>query len=239
MHRIRVGVIRGGHKDEHEISLNTGSTVMNNLPSEKYNVREIFIDRNLNWFSNGIKVNPYEVLMHVDVVFNALHGKYGEDGKVQHILETHNVPFTGSGSFSSSLGMNKFLSKQVYLKNNIKTPQYRILESTDDIDQKLYDVFRAFPLPLIVKPTSNGSSVGISLVNDFKSLKNSIINAFKHSDSVIIEEYINGREATCGVIDSFRNMPFYALPAIEIINDKGNFFNYNAKYAGQTEEIVP
>jgi D-alanine-D-alanine ligase len=239
MHRIRVGVIRGGPSNEYEVSLKTGATVLNHLPQDKYNPREIFIDRNSNWFVNGVPLTPHEALTHVDVVFNALHGMYGEDGKLQHILESHGIPFTGSTSFSSALGMNKKLSKEVYKKSKIKTPQYRIIESKDNLNQQLYEIFRAFPLPLVVKPASGGSSIGISLVKDFNSFENSVNQAFAHSDIVIVEEYIKGKEATCGVIESFRKSPFYTLPPIEIRPHEGTFFDYEAKYEGKSDEIVP
>lgn len=239
MHRIRVGVIRGGPSNEYEVSLKTGATVLNHLPQDKYNPREIFIDKNSTWYVNGIPLLPHEALTHVDVVFNALHGQYGEDGKLQHILERHKIPFTGSGSFSSALGMNKKLSKEIYKKSKLKTPQFRLIESIDNINQQVYDIFRAFPLPLVVKPVSSGSSVGISLVRDFNSFETAIREAFKHSDAVIIEEFIQGKEATCGVIDEYRNMPFYALPPIEIRPHEGTFFDYEAKYEGKSDEIVP
>ena len=121
MHRIRVGVLRGGPSGEYEVSLKTGATVLNNLSQDKYNPREIFIDKNGEWHVYGLPVKPHDALTHIDVVFNALHGSYGEDGKVQHLLEMHGIPFTGSGSFSSALGMNKVLMKEVLVKNIIRT----------------------------------------------------------------------------------------------------------------------
>ncbi len=239
MHRIRVGVIRGGPSKEYDISLKTGGAVLENLSQDKYNPREIFIDKNSNWFVNGIPLTPFDALNQVDVVFNALHGEYGEDGKIQHILEMHGTPFTGSGSFASALGMNKKLAKEVFIKSNLKTPQFRYIDSSEDINQRAYEIFRAFPLPFVVKPVSSGSSVGISLVENFSSFVDAIKNAFEHSDAVIIEEYIKGKEATCGVIDSFRNQQFYALPCVEIRPHDGTFFDYEAKLEGKFNEIVP
>jgi D-alanine-D-alanine ligase len=239
MHRIRVGVIRGGPSNEYEVSLKTGATVLAHLPQDKYNPREIFIDRNANWFVNGIPLLPHEALAHVDVVFNALHGQYGEDGKLQHLLESHHIPFTGSGSLSSALGMNKKLSKEVYKKSKLKAPQYRLIESIENLNQQLYDIFRAFPLPLVVKPVSSGSSIGISLVKSFADFESAVKGAFAHSNAVIVEEYIIGKEATCGVIDSFRTLPFYALPAVEIKPHEGTFYDYESKLEGRSDEIVP
>lgn len=238
MHRIRVGVLRGGPSNEYDVSLNTGATVLGNLSPEKYNVKDILIDKNGVWHLHGIPRTPHEVLENLDVVFNALHGEYGEDGKVQHILETHGIPYTGSNSFSSAIGMNKHISKDIYKKNNIKTPDSILLESLMDLSKNVHEVFKKYPLPLVVKPTSGGSSVGIDLVYDYKYLDEAIKKAFEHSRSVMIEEYIKGREATCGVVDNYREKDFYTLPPIEIRHNN-KFFDYDAKYGGKSEEIVP
>ncbi len=238
MHRIRVGVLRGGPSNEYDVSLNTGATVLGNLSPEKYNVKDILIDKNGVWHLHGIPRLPHEVLANLDVVFNALHGEYGEDGKVQHILETHGIPYTGSNSFASAIGMNKQMSKDVYKKNNIKTPDSILLESLSDLSKNVHEIFKKYPLPVVVKPTSGGSSVGVDLVYDYKYLDDAIKKAFEHSRSVMIEEYIKGREATCGVVDNYREKDFYTLPPIEIRHNN-KFFDYDAKYGGKSEEIVP
>lgn len=239
MYKIRVGVIRGGPSNEYDVSLKTGATVLKELPSEKYLARDILIDKNGIWYINGLPVKPYDALHGVDVAFNALHGNYGEDGKIQHILEIHGIPFTGSGSFASAVGMNKAISKEIYKREKIKTPQSRLLESLVEVSKEAHKIFKAFPLPVVVKPISSGSSVGISIVKDFSGFEVAIKEAFKHSDSVIVEEFIKGKEATCGVIDDFRDQEYYALPPIEIRPHEGRFFDYDAKYAGKSDEIVP
>lgn len=239
MHRTRVGVIRGGPSTEHEVSLRTGSTVLKHLSQDKYNPREIYIDRSGKWHINGIHVLPHDALNNIDVVFNALHGSFGEDGKIQHILERHGIPYTGSNPISSAVGMNKKLAKEVYSRMNLKTPQYRLIDRHDKLNDRVYEVFRAFPLPFVVKPVSGGSSIGITIVRDFKTLSDAVQIALEHGDSVLVEEYISGKEATCGVIDHFRNTISYALPPIEIRPKNSSFFDYDAKYAGESEEIVP
>ncbi|HEY4504115.1 MAG TPA: D-alanine--D-alanine ligase, partial [Candidatus Paceibacterota bacterium] len=244
MNRIRVGVLRGGPSSEYEVSLKTGAAVINHIPRDIYDIQDIFISRDGVWHKNGAPIVPHNIFPNLDVVFNALHGQYGEDGKVQHILEMHKIPFTGSGSFSSVLGMNKVLSKSVFEKNKIKTPQYRLIENPKDISNKenagtLIELFRFFPLPLVVKPVSAGSSIGITMVKDFSSFESAIKKAGEHSSSVMIEEYIPGIEATVGVIDNYRNEETYALPPIEIRPKNKTFFDYEAKYGGATNEIVP
>lgn len=238
MHKIRVGVIRGGPSNEYDVSLKTGATVLNNLP-EKYHVRDILIDRSGVWYMNGLPVTPHETLTHIDVAFNALHGNYGEDGKIQHIFESHGIPFTGSGSFASALGMNKYLSKEIYKKEKIKTPQSKLIESLAEVSKEAHKIFRAFPLPVVIKPISSGSSVGVTIVKDFSSFEKAVRDAFEHSEAVLVEEFIKGREATCGVIDNFRDQKHYALPPIEIRPHGDTFFDYAAKYQGKSDEIVP
>lgn len=238
MHKIRVGVLRGGPSNEYEVSLKTGATVLNNLKKDKYNPRDIFIDKNGIWHLEGKPMKPLEALDHIDVVFNALRGNFGEDGKLQHILESCNVKFTGSGSLASALGMNKVLSKEIFRREKIKTPQHKILDSIHKMKEHILNLFRSFSLPIIVKPVSSGSSVGVYIIKDYPSFEPAIINAFDHSDSVMIEEFIQGKEATCGVIDDFRDQRYYALPPVEICPHNG-FFDYEAKYQGRSDEIVP
>jgi D-alanine-D-alanine ligase len=239
MHRIRVGVLRGGPSNEYEVSLKTGATVLNHLPQDKYNVKDILVDKKGVWHVHGLPVKPHDTLHHFDVIFNALHGHFGEDGKVQHILESHGIPFTGSGSFASAVGMNKNLSKEVYKKRGMKTPQSLLLESLQNISVEAHKVFQKFPLPVIVKPVSSGSSVGVNIVKGFPELEEAIKKAFEHSNSVLIEELIQGKEATCGVIDGFRDHEHYPLPPIEIRPHTSGFFDFDAKYGGLSDEIVP
>jgi D-alanine-D-alanine ligase len=239
MHRIRVAVLRGGPSNEYEVSLKTGATVIKHLSPEKYNVKDILIDRNGIWHMHGIPVTPNDVISSSDVIFNALHGNFGEDGKVQHILEMHNIPFTGSGSFASAVGMNKQMAKDIFKKEKIKTPESKLIESLHELSQKVHEIHRSFPYPVVIKPMTGGSSVGVTVARNAGELGDAIAKAWHHSDKIMVEEYIMGKEATCGVIDDFRNHEHYALPPIEIRPHKGRFFDYEAKYEGKSDEIVP
>lgn len=214
MHRIRVGVLRGGPSNEYDISLKTGATVLNNLSQDKYNSRDIFIDKEGQWHMHGLPIKPHDALTHLDVIFNGLHGHYGEDGKVQHILESHGIPFTGSGSFSSAIGMNRIYLKDFLIKNNLKTPRSKVIDTIKNIKDKVIEIFRAFPLPVIVKPVFSGSTEGINIVKSYDSLENAIIDAMRFSDTVIVEEYILGKPFSCVVIDNYRDQKHYALPVI-------------------------
>lgn len=214
MHRIRVGVLRGGPSHEYESSLKSGAVVISNLPQDKYNVRDIFIDKDGQWHMHGLPVQPHSALTHLDVVFNALHGHYGEDGKIQHILESHAIPFTGTKSFNSILNINKIHFKDILKKNNIRTPKHIIENSIKNIKDTIIKIFRSFPLPVIVKPAFGNGSHGITMVKTFDSLEQAILEAQKYSDNVIIEEYIIGKDCSTVVIDNYRDHDYYALPAI-------------------------
>ena len=240
MHKIRVGVLRGGPSSEYDVSLKTGATVLKHLSNDRYHPHDILIDRDGLWHMAGIQVDPSQALERVDVVFNALHGHYGEDGKVQHILELHGIPFTGANSFASALGMNKELSKNVYKKSGLKTPQSRLVFKDHDIAQERMEIFKLFPLPVVVKPTTAGSSIGVAIVKDFTSFSEALEEAFKHGDTVLVEEFISGKEATCGVIDHFREQTHYALPPIEVRPPKGKFFDFSSKYGEHhADKVIP
>ena len=146
MSKIRVGVLRGGPSSEYEVSLNTGAAVLEQLSqaiyNEKYHAHDIFIDKSGTWHMGGIQIEPHDALLRVDVVFNALHGNYGEDGKVQHLLEFHGMPFTGSGSFASAITINKELSKKEYKKAGLKTPLSRLILKGDDIEKEKKELFK-------------------------------------------------------------------------------------------------
>lgn len=240
MHKMRVAVLRGGPSDEFEVSLKSGATVLEHIPKDLYYPQDIVISKDGIWYKNGISITPHNVISHTDVIFNALHGSYGEDGRIQHILEIHGIPFTGSGSFASALGMNKVMAKESFKKEGIKTPYYRIVSSSSDLSHKsVLELFKSFSLPLIVKPVSSGSSVGITLVKDFHSFTPALECALAFGSDALIEEYISGTEATVGIIENYRDHDLYALPAIEIRPKGRGFFDYEAKYEGASEEIVP
>ncbi len=240
MSLINVGVLRGGPSSEYEVSLKTGSVVLKHLSQEKYRPVDIFIDRNGVWHVHGTQIEPHKALQNVAVVFNALHGEYGEDGKVQSILETHAVPFTGSGSLGSALGMNKILSKKIFLQHGLKTPIYLEIERKDFTSELIDHIFTTFPMPAVVKPVSTGSSVGITIAKTRQELEEGIMLAFSFGDTVLIEEFIKGVEATCGVVENFRDEDIHALMPVEIRPKTSHFFDYEAKYTdGASEEICP
>lgn len=243
-HRIRVGVLRGGPSSEYEVSLNTGANVLSALREKypnKYETHDILIDKKGNWYIDGLPTTVADVCSRIDVAFNALHGSFGEDGKVQHILEIHGIPFTGSGAVASAVGMNKILTKNVLFDNDIKVPRHKEILSEDinaDAVGMMSKLFQSVTLPVVVKPSTAGSSVGVSIVRDYRDFPEALLKASEHGPVVMVEEYIPGVEATCGVLENFRDQELYALPVVEIRPDN-HFFDYEAKYAGKSREIVP
>jgi len=240
LNKIRVGVMRGGPSSEYEVSLKTGEAVLNHFSREKYEVIDIFISEDGTWHIHGLPKNEHDALHTLDVVVNAMHGEYGEDGKVQSVLDHMKVPYTGSQAFASALAMRKDLAKQSIKSIGIKTPYWKTITRDESGIDKLAEIFRLIPHPSIVKPAGAGSSVGVSIVKTFSDLSSALEKAFSVSDVAIIEEYISGREATCGVIDDFRGEKYYSLLPVEIVpaNDK-TFFDYEAKYHGKSQEICP
>lgn len=226
-----VGVLRGGPSSEYEVSLKTGASVLANLSGEKYTPRDIFVDRSGAWHLHGAPASPEQALRGTDVVFNAMHGEYGEDGQVQRVLDALGVPYTGSGAAASAVAFNKHLTKQEIKKLGIKTPRALVVERGENIDALAHQIFRTFPHPAVVKPAASGSSVGVTIADNFRALEVGLEKAFAISDRVLVEEFIRGKEATVGVIDGFRGEKTYVLMPIEIVPPKEHvFYDYNAKY---------
>ena len=236
--KTRVAVLRGGLSGEYDVSLRTGREVLKNLP-EIYQPQDVLISRDGEWYLQGVHRSPADILSHTDVVFNALHGTYGEDGKVQRLLDVFNVPYTGSGSVPSAIAMNKVLTKQSIASNRVKMPIHDVISGGGEVRQKVFEIFHRLPLPAIVKPVDSGSSLGVTLVNSFDELMRGVYRALSVSSGAIVEEFISGREATCGVIDDFRGKSVYSLLPVEIRPHGSGIFDYNAKYGGASKEICP
>ena len=250
---IKVGVIRGGISGEYEVSLASGAQVLEHLRSDKMNKKykpiDIFIDRDGIWHVGGIPTTIDKIVHKVDVVINALHGDYGEDGKIQQLLEQWKIPYTGSGPLASAIGYNKLLTKQEFTKLGINTPRHILFPVyQEDFDgpkdlyavRKAREVLERLPPPWIVKPLAGGSSVGMRICKSFQSLIEAFQIGVNEKVSIIVEEFIKGKEATVGVINNFRDKDVYTLPPIEIrIPKTSDFFDNEVKYNGQSQEICP
>lgn len=239
--KTRVAVLRGGPSSEYHVSLKTGATVLANLP-EQYHPIDVFIDMDGVWHYNGRKEKPHTILGKVDVVWNALHGEYGESGALQEILESHGVRFSGSKRLGAVFSFNKFLAKQVAERGGIKTPHALIFRKEDVPSHEVLagELYRTFPQPCIVKPVSKGSSIGISVAHTPEEIAAALSAAFSVSEKILVEEYIEGREAACGVVEGFRGSPFYSLLPVEITLPEGHrFFNFETRYGEEGGHRCP
>ena len=228
MKKLTVALLSGGISSERQVSINSGRQVFEALDKEKYEIirydPKTDIDRLV---ADAPKI---------DVALIILHGLYGEDGTVQGLLDLLNIPYQGSGVLGSAIAMNKVISKQLFQKHGLPTPEYIIAKKDDTIDPA--SCRKQIGLPMVVKPAEGGSSVGMSIVQTEETLKSALEKAFEYDETVLIESYIKGVEITGGVIG---NKDLQALPIIEIVPDeKHDFFDYEAKYtAGITREICP
>lgn len=213
----KVGVLLGGLSAEREISLLSGVAVCQALGDRGYTVMPIEIDVSGAWIAQ---------VRAMDVVFIALHGKFGEDGAVQGALELLGVPYTGSGVLASALAMNKPMAKRIWQTHGLPTPAWQTIEK--DTPWQL-----TLPYPVVVKPSAEGSSVGVSIARSSETFHSGVAEAFRYDPQVLIETYIPGKEVTVGILGE------RALGAMEVIA-KGEFHSYEVKYtAGREEFILP
>lgn len=240
MHKIRVGVLYGGPSREHDVSLETGKAMLEHLP-DRYEGVDVFVDRDGQWHVNGKPIRLDQLSDYVDVVLNGMHGEYGEDGTVQRQLDKFGIPYTGAGSVQSATAFNKEIAKSIFNQYGIKTVVHVVLTEREATDERFREIFNTHPAPYVVKPVSAGSSVGASIARTLPELTSAVRKLFEQGfDRVMIEEYIKGREGTCGIVDDLRGEQYYALPLIEIIPpDHAEFFDYTVKYNGETKEICP
>jgi D-alanine-D-alanine ligase len=211
----------GGVSSEREVSLRTGKAIEAALRRKGYEVTPVDVGEDIAAVLQKLKP---------EVVFNALHGKFGEDGTIQGLLELMHIPYTGSGVLASALAMDKVLSKRIFIEEAIPVAPYAVIQSSA-LDDALKRV-QSFALPVVVKPRAEGSSVGVSLVKTHADLPAALDGAFAYDDAVLVEAYIKGREIQIGVLER------QVLGAIEV-KTVNEFYDYEAKYtAGKTQYIV-
>ncbi|OQB74745.1 MAG: D-alanine--D-alanine ligase [Deltaproteobacteria bacterium ADurb.Bin135] len=211
----RVGVLMGGRSSERDISFKSGKAVIQGLKRRGYNVTAIDVDPDL-----AIKLKR----KHIGAAFIALHGRWGEDGSVQGLLEIMGIPYTGSGVLGSAMAMDKVVMKMMFESMGIPSPAYTQAEDGGTVH---------FPLPFVVKPANEGSTIGISIVKKQKEVMAAIKKARMFDKKVMIEKYIEGDEITVGIVNG------EALPVVQVKPSSG-FYDFEAKYTkGMTEYIVP
>lgn len=240
-----VAIIMGGYSSEYKISLKSGEVVYNHLDRTKYNLHKIHI-LNDGWFyvddqdkkftidKNDFSATVNGVKITFDVVFNAIHGTPGEDGLMQAYLKLLNIPQTSCNYYQSALTFNKRDMLSVLKPYGIKTAISYYLNQGDVINTDA--IIQRVGLPCFVKPNKSGSSFGISMVKETDQLQIAIDKAYAEDDEIIIESYLKGTEVSVGVI-KFKNETI-VLPITEIVSEN-EFFDYEAKYEGKSNEITP
>jgi D-alanine-D-alanine ligase len=218
-------ILLGGLSDERKISFLTGKACSNALKKKRFKV--------VNLDASGYFVKELKRLKP-KIVLNALHGKFGEDGFVQSILESLRIKYTHSGVLASSLAMDKELSKILFKKNNLRVPKYLLLERGKKIKLNKILKIKKLKFPLVIKPNNEGSSLGVYICNNIRELEIRYKKLVKKYDKILVENYIPGREIQVAVMES------KALGAIELI-PKRSFYDYKAKYShgAKTKHIMP
>ena len=226
-----VAVVLGGPSCEAEVSRSTGGAIAEALREKGYNAVEVEL----------VPEKLVEQLREIDakVVFNAVHGMYGEDGRLQSILEAIKMPYTGSGVLASAVAMDKVATKRFLISANISTPKCLMYNKRYDNDMAKIEkeIIETFGVPVVIKAADQGSSIGVEIVKAEADVAVALDNTFKYSDLVLVEECINGKELTCGVMEVEGELK--ALPIVMIAPHSGAY-DYHSKYTkGATDYLVP
>jgi len=225
---INVAVIFGGKSKEREVSLKSGRGIADALKTKGCNVIEI----------DYTSKNFISLLTGIDVVYIALHGRYGEDGRIQGLLDMLEIPYVGSGVLASALAMNKAKSKRIFEYYGIRVAKDLIVNQKNDVTLETTKIDTQFTYPIVVKPNQEGSTIGLSIVNSKEDLEQAIKNALSFDSEVLIEEYIDGTEVTVAILEADDHIE--ALPIIEIVPNKNKYYDYESKYApGGSDHIIP
>jgi D-alanine-D-alanine ligase len=216
----KIGVLMGGLSAEREVSLKSGAAVHRALIDRGYDAVAVDVGRDVARVLAELKV---------ELAFICLHGRLGEDGAIQGLLEAMGIPYTGSGVLASALAMNKIYAKTVFQANGLTIAPYRVLRRGEALDLGSL----GFSLPVVIKPSQEGSSVGVSIVKSEAEIGPALAEAFRYDEEILVEQFVKGREIQVGILDD------RALGAIEIV-PKNEFYDFEAKYtAGMAEHILP
>ena len=241
MARTIVGVLRGGSSSEYDHSLKTGAAILQALPEDRYDTRDIFVDRSGLWHSRGMPADPARALSQVDVVLNALHGGAGEDGTVQRILEQLGIPYTGSRVVAASVSANKIMAREMLERAGVQVPQGMAFSIRDGTTGDMaLEVFNTFAPPYVVKPPMEGASTGIIIADTIIELPDAIGDILDAYGKVLVEEFVMGKEVTVGVVEGFRNEDLYAFPPVHVVvPDHARYLDRNVLSEGSHSYVVP
>jgi D-alanine-D-alanine ligase len=248
MGKLRVGVLYGGRSVEHDVSLLSAKNILQNIDAEKYDVYLLAIDKEGKWYlcndinrpiSDGaalsVKLDANDAIfftaneqLKLDVIFPILHGTDGEDGSVQGLLQTLNIGCVGSGVLGSAASMDKLLAKRVLQSAGLPVAKFRAFKDHQREKIKFGEIVDHLGLPFIVKPAKLGSSVGVSKISIEDDFSEALDYAFKYDDSILIEEFIDGREVECAILGN--QNPMASVAGEVILSKKYDFYSFTAKY---------
>lgn len=250
MNKIKLGLIYGGVSTEHEVSISSYESIVNNIDKDKYEITSFYISKDGTWFTDGKRTKDvFNSLKEMDCVFPILHGKNGEDGNIAGMLEIIGVSYVGCKTLSSAICMDKVITKKLLEKANINVSKYMFIKKLNDnfywvqdnydyvlLDKEILDlsVNTLLNYPVVVKPSRSGSSVGVSVANDYLELENAINEASIYDDKILIEEFIDGKELEVAVLG---NNDLTVSNIGNIIPDE-IVYSYNSKYKGNSKTVV-
>src|SRR3974390_2508215 len=228
MTKLRLALIAGGNSAEREVSLNSGEQVYQARDQSKYNISRYDPKDDLERLARDAA--------NLDVALVIMHGRGGEDGALQGMLDLLGLPYQGSGGLGSALAMNKELSKMLYQQAGLKVSRALFLNRGEALDLRRIEA--QLGLPVVIKPVNEGSSIGITKAGTLEELERGLAAAFGHDRRILVEEFLDGVEVTGGVLG---NAELTALPLVEIVpSEQYDFFDYEAKYKpGASREICP
>ena len=249
---IKLGVIYGGKSTEHDISEISAKSVIENLNKEKYEVHEIYINKYGKWFENknGQIEEIYNLLWtlkELEVAFPVLHGKYGEDGTIQGMLEMLGIPYVGCGVLASAVGMDKAYTKILFERAGIPQTKYiyirkrengyyMVNDNFEEEELKIEKITSKLKFPMFVKPSNSGSSVGVKKVTTIEELKSAIENAQQYDNKILIEEEIVGKEVECAILEDEK----INVSTVGEIKSAEEYYSFDAKYnIPESKTIIP
>ncbi len=211
--KTRVAVLRGGPSPSYDYSLKSGEHVLSTLRemSDTYDPIDIFISRDGEWHYGGLIQEPYQALRHVDVVWNALNGSYGADGQVQKVLESLKIPFTGSSAVTSAFTANPEMTRRLYAQYGLLTPPHEVVSRKNFNENRLVSIFRKYLHPVVIRTMNIDSAQNMIHTKTFEELKRVIREALNYEPRVLVEEFMNGNEISCSVLEGARGEKLYAL----------------------------
>lgn len=250
MNKIKLGLIYGGVSTEHEVSISSYESIIKNIDKDKYEITSFYISKDGTWFTDGKRTKDvFNSLKEMDCVFPILHGKNGEDGSIAGMLEIIGVSYVGCKTLSSAICMDKVITKKLLEKANISVAKYMFIKKLNDnfywvqdnydyvlLDKEILDlsVSTILNYPVVVKPSRSGSSVGVSVANDYLELENAINEASIYDEKILIEEFIDGKELEVAVLG---NNDLTVSNIGNIIPDE-IVYSYNSKYKGNSKTVV-